>query len=85
MGHYPAEMGHDDKEALMRKRLDVSAPVKTKFREVKKKLQVTTESEAVAFLLILFDKMVGSGDMSIKEFEKLKKSAEELDRQQTLL
>jgi hypothetical protein len=69
----------------MRKRIDVSKPVKSKFVEVKKKLQMTTESQTTAFLLVLFDKMVGSGEMSIKEFEKLKRLAEDMDRQQTLL
>ncbi|MFB8378151.1 hypothetical protein [Paenibacillus taichungensis] len=69
----------------MRKRIEVSKPVKSKFVEVKKKLQMTTESQATAFLLVLFDRMIGSGEMSIKEFEKLKRLAEDMDRQQTLL
>ncbi|MEN1990257.1 hypothetical protein [Paenibacillus hubeiensis] len=70
---------------MKRHRIEVSQPVKSKFTQIKKIHRFTTETEAAAFLLALYEKVLEKGDIPMKEYSKLKERAQEIDRQQILL
>lgn len=67
---------------MARPRIDVSENVKIKTAEVKERLNAKSESEAVAYMLAMFDHFFDG--MTIKQHEALKIQAEDIQRQSLL-
>lgn len=65
----------------IRPRIDVNNAIKDRAAELKKKLRVKTEAEAVAYLLALYE--ASNGEITVRQHEKFLEQAAEIVRQQT--
>jgi hypothetical protein len=65
-----------------RPRIEVSAPVKTYLRDLKKHLGAKQETEVIAYLIALYEKKYET--ITLAQDTQFKSRAEEINKQQTI-